>query len=403
MHDILLCDCTSCYEMSVNFVIVLLIFLCFYSRVTHFNVPWTFQCCTLAFFLHVLNLLCMPYNNFILFHHFVIYYLFVYCFCLSFSARFCFAYVSGFFCTDLSTTSSKNHNNNNILVKPTPHPIKTPSWCQAQLKEAISCILTQQMRFTQASAKFKIPKGTLYDNILGKTKRSRMLEEIGLSCEQERAVLEFACDIVLMPYNRRTSRPLIAIVNFVKSIMSKHQQPPHSQQTTQQQQAHSQSSTTSSSAAPPPLPAGDDNSIFSSPPKFEFPIRKAFKWWWAFCKKYSVISLYYKEKSQNANVPIFEAEEEKATGKKSSSSSSSLQNQGNNNEQKQLCNSRTIFASTTADSNSSFSSSASSAAAMAAAAAAAYPIFYYPSPYFYALSDFNSQAYSTSTSVRKMK
>ena len=121
-----------------------------------------------------------------------------------------------------------------------------------------------------------------------------MLEEIGLSCEQERAVLEFACDIALMPYNRRTSRPLIAIVNFVKSIMSKHQQPSHSQQTTQQQQAHSQSSTTSSSAAPPSLLAGDDNSIFSSPPKFEFPIRKAFKWWWAFCKKYSVISLYYK-------------------------------------------------------------------------------------------------------------
>ena len=207
-----------------------------------------------------------------------------------------------------------------------------------------------------------------------------MLEEIGLSCEQERAVLEFACDIVLMPYNRRTSRPLIAIVNFVKSIIKP----------SQQQQAHQSSSSA-------------DNFF---PPKFEFPIRKAFKWWWAFCKKYSVISLYYKEKSQNANVPIFEAEEEKATGKKSSSSSSSLQNQGSNNEQKQLCNSRTIFASTTADSNSSFatvSSSASSAAAMAAAAAAAYPIFYYPSPYFYALSDFNSQAYSTSTSVRKMK
>ena len=85
-----------------------------------------------------------------------------------------------------------------------PHPtIKTPSWSQAQLKEAISCILTQQMRFTQASAKFKIPKGTLYDNILGKTKRSRMLEEIGLSPKQEMSVLEFACDVVMMPYNRQ--------------------------------------------------------------------------------------------------------------------------------------------------------------------------------------------------------
>merc|ERR1719273_1603513 len=108
-----------------------------------------------------------------------------------------------------------------------------------------------------------------------------------------------------MPYNRRTSRPLIAIVNFVKSIKQEKQ------------------------------------------PTFEFPIRKAFKWWWAFCKKYSVISLYYKEKSQNANVPIFEAEEKTEKNSSSSSSSSSLQNQ-DKNEQKQFCNN--IFAS--ADSNS---------------------------------------------------
>ena len=58
----------------------------------------------------------------------------------------------------------------------------------------------------ELSSKFKIPKGTLYDNILGKTKRSRMLEEVGLSSQQEMAVLEFACDVVMMPYNRRTSR-----------------------------------------------------------------------------------------------------------------------------------------------------------------------------------------------------
>ena len=72
---------------------------------------------------------------------------------------------------------SLNNNNNNILMKKS----KVPSWSQAQLKEAITCILTQQLRFTQASTKFKIPKGTLYDNILGKTKRSRMLEEVGLN------------------------------------------------------------------------------------------------------------------------------------------------------------------------------------------------------------------------------
>ena len=83
--------------------------------------------------------------------------LLVFCYCFFFVARFCLLFVSGFFHKDLSA------KNNNTLVK-SP---KTPSWSQAQLKEAISCILTQQMRFTQASAKFKIPKGTLYDNILG--------------------------------------------------------------------------------------------------------------------------------------------------------------------------------------------------------------------------------------------
>ena len=123
--------------------------------------------------------------------------------------------------------------------------------------------MTQQLRFTQASARFRIPKGTLYDNILGKTRRCRMLEEIGLTPQQEMSVLEFACDIALLPYNRRTSRPLIAIVDYVKSLKGI----PH------------------------------------------FPVRKAFKWWWAFCKKHSIISLYYKEKSQNLNLPVFLQEE----------------------------------------------------------------------------------------------
>lgn len=44
---------------------------------------------------------------------------------------------------------SLNKNNNNILMKKS----KVPSWSQAQLKEAITCILTQQLRFTQASTK----------------------------------------------------------------------------------------------------------------------------------------------------------------------------------------------------------------------------------------------------------
>ena len=84
------------------------------------------------------------------------------------------------------------------------------------------------------------------------------------------AVLEFACDVVMMPYNRRTSRPLISIVNYVKTMLLKER------------------------------------------PNFQFPLRKAFKWWWAFCKKHSIISLYYKEPSQNDNIKDFKAEEEQS-------------------------------------------------------------------------------------------
>ncbi len=95
-----------------------------------------------------------------------------------------------------------------------------------------------------------------------------MLEEVGLRNDQDMAVLEYACDVTMMPYNRRTSRPLVAIVAYVKMLK-------------------------------------EADGIKD----YKFPMRKAFKWWWAFCKKFSVISLYYKERSQNANIGIFEAEE----------------------------------------------------------------------------------------------
>ena len=42
-----------------------------------------------------------------------------------------------------------------------------------------------------------------------------------LILQQEMSVLEFACDVVMMPYNRRTSRPLISIVNYVKTMLLK--------------------------------------------------------------------------------------------------------------------------------------------------------------------------------------
>ena len=85
---------------------------------------------------------------------------------------------------------------------------KLPSWSQDQLQEAITSVITQRMRFTQASSRFIIPKGTLYDNILGKSRRMKALEEVGLTSSEELAVLEYCCEISTMPYNRRTSRSL---------------------------------------------------------------------------------------------------------------------------------------------------------------------------------------------------
>ena len=85
---------------------------------------------------------------------------------------------------------------------------KLPSWSQDQLQEAITSVITQRMRFTQASSRFNIPKGTLYDNILGKSRRMKALEEVGLTSSEELAVLEYCCEISTMPYNRRTSRSL---------------------------------------------------------------------------------------------------------------------------------------------------------------------------------------------------
>lgn len=129
--------------------------------------------------------------------------------------------------------------------------LKVPTWTQAQLKEAIQAVVTQQMRFTQASTHFGIPKGTLYDNILGKTKRMQALEEAGLTLDEETAVLEFCCQISESPYNRRTRKSLSEVLNFVQTLRQRND-------------------------------AG-----------FEFKGLAGFRWWWAFCKKHSIVSLHY--------------------------------------------------------------------------------------------------------------
>lgn len=124
-------------------------------------------------------------------------------------------------------------------------------WTQDQLKEAIDAVVNQKMRFTQASSRYGIPKGTLYDNILGKSKRMAVLEEAGLTAMEEQAVLEYCCDVSVSPYNRRTKRSLAAVLNFVEKLRR------------------------------------------ARDPEFMFTGLSGFRWWWAFCKKHSIVSLYY--------------------------------------------------------------------------------------------------------------
>ncbi|CAG9858081.1 unnamed protein product [Phyllotreta striolata] len=134
---------------------------------------------------------------------------------------------------------------------PTLLKLKTPTWTQDQLKEAIDAVVTQKMRFTQASAKYGIPKGTLYDNILGKSKRMAVLDEAGLTYAEEMAVLNFCCDISHTPYNRRTKKSLKSVLDFVEKMRRLRD------------------------------------------PEFMFTGLSGFRWWWAFCKKHSIGSLYY--------------------------------------------------------------------------------------------------------------
>lgn len=137
--------------------------------------------------------------------------------------------------------------------------LKAPSWTADQLREAIESVVRQKMRFTQASMKYNIPKGTLYDNILGKSNRMEVLAKSGLNANDENAVLEFCCDLSVSPYNRRTRKPLSEILNFVHRLDNCNHQ------------------------------------VFDEGGRF------AYRWWWAFCKKYSIVSLHY---DNNASIKM---------------------------------------------------------------------------------------------------
>ena len=126
---------------------------------------------------------------------------------------------------------------------------KAPSWSKEQLQEAIQAIVTQKMRFTQASAHYNIPKGTLYDNILGKSKRMLVLDEVALDASDEDQVLDFCCETSVMPYNRRTNKSLDKITAFVEDLVR--------------------------------------------PRALKLHGLMGFRWWWAFCKKHNIVSLFY--------------------------------------------------------------------------------------------------------------
>lgn len=127
------------------------------------------------------------------------------------------------------------------------------------MRDAINAVVTQKMRFTQAAVRFNIPKGTLYDNILGKSNRMQVLEEANLNAAEETAVLEFCCDVSISPYNRRTKKTLASILEFVRKIKNKSE----------------------------------------AVESFQFFGKSGYRWWWAFCKKYSIVSLHYEN---NANL-----------------------------------------------------------------------------------------------------
>ena len=54
--------------------------------------------------------------------------------------------------------SGSNPNKSHQSSSKSKNANKLPSWSQDQLQEAITSVITQRMRFTQASSRFNIPK-----------------------------------------------------------------------------------------------------------------------------------------------------------------------------------------------------------------------------------------------------
>lgn len=83
-----------------------------------------------------------------------------------------------------------------------------------------------------------------------------VLDEAGLLPSEERAVLDFCCETSVSPYNRRTKKSLAKVLAFVEKLRR------------------------------------------SRDSGFAFIGLTGFRWWWAFCKKHSIVSLYYEGSSK---------------------------------------------------------------------------------------------------------
>lgn len=86
-----------------------------------------------------------------------------------------------------------------------------------------------------------------------------VLDDAALTPSEERAVLEFCCETSVSPYNRRTKKSLREVLAFVEKLRR------------------------------------------ARDPDFAFIGLTGFRWWWAFCKKHSIVSLYYEGLAKTKN------------------------------------------------------------------------------------------------------
>lgn len=90
-----------------------------------------------------------------------------------------------------------------------------------------------------------------------------ILDESGINEDEERAILNFCCEINVSPYNRRTNKSLKEVLAYAEKLKRMR----------------------------------DSTFAFDT-------ILKGYRWWWAFCKKNSIVSLYFDGPSKVKNIRL---------------------------------------------------------------------------------------------------